>query len=347
MEQRRIKQLIYGAVFLGIIFLVIFGVYFIWLKPAPTCFDSKQNQGETGIDCGGPCAPCEQKYAKNLDISWVKNFSNADDKIVLVAEIKNPNLNYGAGDFVYSFDIYNKFGEKAKTISDQSFIYNGEVKYLIKAIDFKPQDFSKSELSFSQFVWKSKDDFKKPQVRLKEFKTNISTSQQSLVPFYTFTRNLYSGIKGEDVKFLEEFLKSQGFFTGAPDNSFNSTTKSSLIKYQKANNLLPATGYFDSKTRNFINSQIEKIKSSVSETAAVYPVTVDGTVKNDDVIKISKIIVNSFVFDNLGIMMSASKTELENLNPGDEKSFRIIFPQNIDVKSVNPNLTKVYVDAIR
>ncbi|AGP38672.1 PKD domain-containing protein [Sorangium cellulosum] len=26
--------------------------------PAPTCDDGLQNQGETGVDCGGPCAPC-------------------------------------------------------------------------------------------------------------------------------------------------------------------------------------------------------------------------------------------------------------------------------------------------
>ncbi len=28
----------------------------------PTCFDGIQNQGEEGIDCGGPCAPCEYTY---------------------------------------------------------------------------------------------------------------------------------------------------------------------------------------------------------------------------------------------------------------------------------------------
>lgn len=27
-------------------------------EPTPTCYDGKQNQGETGIDCGGPCASC-------------------------------------------------------------------------------------------------------------------------------------------------------------------------------------------------------------------------------------------------------------------------------------------------
>ena len=27
-------------------------------EPAPTCFDGIQNQGETGVDCGGPCSSC-------------------------------------------------------------------------------------------------------------------------------------------------------------------------------------------------------------------------------------------------------------------------------------------------
>ncbi len=27
-------------------------------KPCPSCFDGIQNQGEEGVDCGGPCRPC-------------------------------------------------------------------------------------------------------------------------------------------------------------------------------------------------------------------------------------------------------------------------------------------------
>ncbi len=30
--------------------------------PAPTCSDGIQNQGETGIDCGGPCPPCSSNH---------------------------------------------------------------------------------------------------------------------------------------------------------------------------------------------------------------------------------------------------------------------------------------------
>ena len=39
----------------------------------PTCSDGIQNQGETGIDCGGPCAPCPQEtilLASYFETGW-------------------------------------------------------------------------------------------------------------------------------------------------------------------------------------------------------------------------------------------------------------------------------------
>src|SRR5436853_6975316 len=49
--------------------------------PAPTCSDGIQNQGETGVDCGGPCSACptvlcngngESKYQPlALNNEWV------------------------------------------------------------------------------------------------------------------------------------------------------------------------------------------------------------------------------------------------------------------------------------
>ena len=39
------------------------------IKPA-TCFDEMQNQGEEGIDCGGPCEPCEAKEKPFIYI-WI------------------------------------------------------------------------------------------------------------------------------------------------------------------------------------------------------------------------------------------------------------------------------------
>jgi len=36
-------------------------------KPVPDCFDNIQNQGEQGIDCGGPCVPCPGKMTAMVD----------------------------------------------------------------------------------------------------------------------------------------------------------------------------------------------------------------------------------------------------------------------------------------
>jgi len=41
-----------------------------------TCFDGLQNQGEYGIDCGGPCAPCEigkPFVTVTVDSTWVND----------------------------------------------------------------------------------------------------------------------------------------------------------------------------------------------------------------------------------------------------------------------------------
>ena len=347
MEPRRVKQIIFGILYVCFLLLVISGIYFLFLKPTPSCFDNKQNSNEIGIDCGGSCIPCEQKYAQPLEFNWIKNFSNGENKIILVAEIKNPNLNYTASDFIYTFNVFDKGGYKILTESNHSFIYISEVKYLLQPINMKPDDFGRAELDFSNYVWKSKSDFPKPNVVLKEFKTAIYSPQQGLIPFYNFTRILSVGSQGEDVKYLEDYLKSQRYFTGEPNNIFDKTTQNSLVKYQKANGISPATGSFNTKTLESVNSQIAKIQASASQASAVYPLTIDGVIKNSDTVRISKTIINGFVFDQYGVMMAASKTELENLNPTDEKSFRIIFPKSVDIKFIAPNLTKIYIDAIR
>ncbi|MBK9425397.1 MAG: hypothetical protein IPN54_14910 [Bacteroidetes bacterium] len=61
--------------------------------PTATCSDGIQNQGETGIDCGGPCAPCptvgDTSYTAKVDgIVWeadVITVSNTpSNKITLI-----------------------------------------------------------------------------------------------------------------------------------------------------------------------------------------------------------------------------------------------------------------------
>lgn len=78
-----------------------------------------------------------------------------------------------------------------------------------------------------------------------------------------FTRDLTLGSKGDDVKALQQFLNAQGFAvaaTGAGSSGnetthFGNLTKAALAKYQSANNISPAAGYFGLKTR----AQVKKI----------------------------------------------------------------------------------------
>lgn len=83
-----------------------------------------------------------------------------------------------------------------------------------------------------------------------------STSDTSL----SFSRNLATGMTGNDVKTLQEFLNTKGFLIartgpGSPGNEtvkFGALTRAALIRFQKANNILPAVGYFGPVTRNFV-----------------------------------------------------------------------------------------------
>ena len=76
-----------------------------------------------------------------------------------------------------------------------------------------------------------------------------------------FTRSLTIGMTGSDVKQLQIFLNSQGFTVakkGAGSLGYETTyfgllTQKALAKFQKANGITPAVGYFGPITRSFIN----------------------------------------------------------------------------------------------
>lgn len=346
MDRNRVKQIIYGIGFIVFSGIILIGGYFLFFSKPAACFDNKQNSNETGIDCGGLCISCQIKYAQPISVNWVKALP-AGNKISLVAEIKNSNLNAGSDDFSYNLNIYDKTENKVQTISGQSFIYAGEVKYIVQVLDFNYQDFSRTEMEFSQTDWQLKENFKKPNVFAKDFKTNVYNPQKIQFPLYTFTRDLYSGIKGEDVFALQDFLKANNFYTASSTGVYDAKTKNAVIAFQKDKQISPANGYFNKAARDLINAQIEEIKKTISQTAEIYPVTITGIIKNNDIIKASKVIITGLIFDNMGLIAGVSKTELENIEPTDEKEFAIIFPENIDVTRIDSSKTKIYVDSLR
>jgi murein DD-endopeptidase MepM/ murein hydrolase activator NlpD len=73
----------------------------------------------------------------------------------------------------------------------------------------------------------------------------------------SFSRDLEIGMSGVDVRQLQVFLNEKGFVisasgAGAPGNEsdyFGARTQAALAKYQAANGIAPAAGYFGPKTR--------------------------------------------------------------------------------------------------
>jgi len=90
---------------------------------------------------------------------------------------------------------------------------------------------------------------------------SVSNVSNSVTNGYVFTRDLEFGMTGADIKELQKFLNAKGFVisaTGAGSvgnetTLFGALTKNALIKFQIANKISPAVGYFGPLTRSAVN----------------------------------------------------------------------------------------------
>ncbi len=102
------RKTTYILIFFIIVIVIIAAIaFFFFYKPA-SCFDGIQNEGETGIDCGGPCAMlCRANYANPtvLWTQWSKVTSSGTYNLLAYAE--NPNIGVGATNVPYEFKIYD------------------------------------------------------------------------------------------------------------------------------------------------------------------------------------------------------------------------------------------------
>lgn len=128
---RRIRKRIAIAV---VFFFILGGLFwggFLLFKPAPTCFDNQQNQGEEGVDCGGPCASCELKTLKPLEALNAKLFVIDDNFAVGFAKLRNPNLRWSAARISGKWEIADGEDALLGSFDDLLWVRNGETKHLV------------------------------------------------------------------------------------------------------------------------------------------------------------------------------------------------------------------------
>ena len=107
------------------------------------------------------------------------------------------------------------------------------------------------------------------------------------VAVFNFTRNLTVGSTGEDVKALQQFLNAQGFAVAATgagsagneSTAFGPRTQAALARFQGANNISPALGFFGPVTRARIATVAPAPVAPVTPVAPVAPdaPAVEGT----------------------------------------------------------------------
>ncbi len=93
--------------------------------------------------------------------------------------------------------------------------------------------------------------------------TVVATSSVPVTPHHLFDTNLGYGVSGPQIKLLQTYLNTHGYIvresgfgsTGNETEYFGNATRAALIKFQKANGITPASGYFGPVTREFVNSK--------------------------------------------------------------------------------------------
>ncbi len=102
-RRRFIILSILGAVVLAIAAVTIIAT----LHHTPSCTDGIQNQGEQGVDCGGPCPYLCSANENPPTVLFTALVGNGQGRTDVIAEIENKNTDAAAKNVPYTIALYN------------------------------------------------------------------------------------------------------------------------------------------------------------------------------------------------------------------------------------------------
>lgn len=182
---RILKQIVITIVFI-LILISLTAFLFSVTKKEASCFDNKQNQDEEGVDCGGICESCELAKLEDFKLLQLQTLETGDGNYDLLAKIKNPNANYGAQKFSYSFVFIGNDGVKIESFTGDNFILPLETKYIfVPNLKLKNP---KADLKFKiqNINWAGLEN-EIPKILLFNKKFNFSKSE---LEFFSFSATL-------------------------------------------------------------------------------------------------------------------------------------------------------------
>lgn len=112
-EKRRfLKKFFIAVVYFAVFTSLGTGTYFLFRpKPAP------------------PSPPAPVIYP--IEVIWSQAFVAGSELYSVGAKIRNPNTDFGASSFSYTFYLYDENGAPLTALAGESFIWPGESKYVI------------------------------------------------------------------------------------------------------------------------------------------------------------------------------------------------------------------------
>lgn len=109
-RRRRTVIALFVSVALATFAIISFAIFY----EVPTCIDRMQNQGEEGIDCGGPCSSVCTANAKIATVRFARALSQSG-RTDVIAYIDNPNQDAAALGTKMVIELYTADGQIKKT----------------------------------------------------------------------------------------------------------------------------------------------------------------------------------------------------------------------------------------
>jgi hypothetical protein len=114
------RKLLYGTTVCIIILSFALFVLRDTLFPSPTCFDTKKNGYETGIDCGGTCSLRCTNQVTPLSVVWTKAVQDTSTTYDVVGMVSNRNIDNASHFISYTFTAYDKLGTVLATLTGKT-----------------------------------------------------------------------------------------------------------------------------------------------------------------------------------------------------------------------------------
>ena len=96
-----------GAILIAVVLVVLAIALTAVVYEAPSCVDNKQNQSETGIDCGGPCTNLCTAQQEPPVTPVPRLLRNSAGRTDLIASIENRNSDAAAKRVPYTIKLYD------------------------------------------------------------------------------------------------------------------------------------------------------------------------------------------------------------------------------------------------